>query len=134
MLSRLLAAVGLAALEGELAAMVRRARRRAILLAAAVLLWVVAIAFALATLTIWLAGALGPIVASGIMAGAFAVVALILQIAASAQARRPRPPPSIGALFQGAAAGKDGGDGTTFGLLAIVAVAGYMLGRHLFRR
>lgn len=134
MLSRLLSAVGLAALEGELAAMVRRARRRAILLAAAMLLWVVAIAFALATLTIWLAGELGPIAASGIMAGAFAVVALILQIAASAQARRRRPPPSIGALFQEAAAGKDGADGTTFGLLAIVTVAGYLLGRNLFRR
>jgi hypothetical protein len=132
MFSRLLASVGLAALEGELTAIARRARRRAILTAVAMLLWVVAFAFALAALTVFLAGLLGPLAACGIVGGVFAIVALILQIIASAQARRPPPPPSLAALE--ATLGKEAGDGTTFGLMAIVAVAGYMLARHLFRR
>jgi len=133
MLARLLASVGLAALQGEITATVQRAKRRAILTAIAVVFWLLTFAFALAALTVWLAGVVGPLIACVAIAGGFAVVALILQLAASAQKRRKRPPPSLADMVS-EAAGKEGGEGTVFGLLAIVAVAGYLLGRRILRR
>jgi len=135
-LARLLASIGLAALQGEITATVQRAKRRAILTAIAVVFWLLAFAFALAALTVWLAGVVGPLIACAAVAGGFAVVALILQLAASAQKRRKRPPPSLADIVSEVVdkTEKEGGEGTVFGLLAIVAVAGYLLGRRILRR
>jgi hypothetical protein len=131
MLSRLFAAAGMAALQGEVAAYARRTKRRAILLAVAALLWLLAFSFAIAALTVWLSELYGAIVACGILAGASAFVAVILHLIAAAQKGRRRSP-QVASLLD-AVPGKTP-EGTTFGLLAIVAVAGYVLGRNVFRR
>ena len=135
MFARLLSTVGLAALGGELADMARRARRRAILTAVAVICWLVAFAFALATLTVWLAGVVGPIAASGILAGAFAAMAILLQLIASATSRRQKRRASLASVVEEASKAADGGTpGATAGLLAVVALAGFLIGSNLFRR
>ena len=134
-MSRLLSAAGLAAIWGEIAALARRARRRAILLAAAVLLWLLAFGFGLASLTIWLATEVGAIAAFGIAAAGFALVALVLQfIAVTAARRRPRSPLSALMGATPGAAEKDPPNGGALGAMAIVALAGYLIGRRLFRR
>jgi len=136
MVSWLLSALGLAALRSELAGMVRRARQRAMLLTLAALLWLAALGFAFSALVIWLAGLVGPLAATAIVAAVFAVIALGLQLAASATARRDPSPTVAELLAEGG--GKDAKDGgrpaNTLGSLAIVALAGYVIGRHLFRR
>ncbi len=139
MVARLLASIGLAALQGEVRAAVQRAKRRAILTAIAAVLWLIAFAFALAALTVWLADAIGGPLACASIAGGLAVVALVLQIAASAQKRRKRPPASVADIVSEVAdradkADMEGGEGTVFGLLAIVGVAGFLLGRRILRR
>ncbi len=131
MLSRLIATVGLAALEGELTAYARRTRRRVILTAVAILFWLIAVAFAIAALTVWLATAIGALWACAIVAGVSALIALVLQVIAASLKRRPRPSATLSRLLE--EVGKDG-DGTAFGLIAIVAVAGYLLGRNFLRR
>ena len=130
MLSSLLSAAGLAALRDEVAAVARRGRRRAILLAAAILLWLLAFGFTLASLTIWLAANMGAIAAFGSLAAAFAVIALVVQLIAAAR-RKPRSP--LSAPTPGAAK-KDAQNGNPLGAMAIFALAGYLIGRHLFRR
>jgi len=134
MLSWLLSALGLAALRSELAAMARRARQRALLLTLAALLWLAAIGFAFAALTIWLAGVLGPLAATAIVAVTFALIAGALQLAASMALRRDTSPTVAELLADGGSAKLSGGAANTLGSLAIVALAGYVIGRHLFRR
>lgn len=127
----MLSAAGLAALRDEVAAVARRGRRRAILLAAAILLWLLAFGFTLASLTIWLAANMGAIAAFGSLAAAFAVIALVVQLIAAAARRKPRSP--LSAPTPGAAK-KDAQNGNPLGAMAIFALAGYLIGRHLFRR
>lgn len=130
MFSDALSSIGLAAIKGELAARARRTRSRVILIAVAIILWLLALGFALAALAIWLSGIVGPLAACGIIAGAFAVLALILQLIAATAARREPP---LASLFADITAGKNGTDATALGAIGVVLLAGYLLGRR-FRR
>ncbi len=136
MLRWLISTVGLAALQGEVSAAVRRAVRRALLGALAVLLWLVALGFAVATFIIWLSGELGPIAACGIVAAALAIGGLVVQfvLAMSASRRRRERPPSPLSDLAAGFDGKPGAGVGTLGSMVIVAVAGYLLGRGIFRR
>ena len=80
----LIAAIDVAARRLRIVAILRRATRRAMLIALSILLWLVAVGFALAALTIWLSLGVGVVAACGIVAGACAVVGLGLQLAAHA--------------------------------------------------
>ncbi|MEX0851714.1 MAG: hypothetical protein WD036_00295 [Bauldia sp.] len=132
MLSWLFSAVGLAALKGEFAAIRRRTRRRVVALLLAALFWLLALGFALAALTVWLTGQLGGLAACAIVAGGAAVIALVLQLVASMTGRRPAQ--STASLFAEGGPRAGGADGGMLGSVAIAALAGYLLGRHLFRR
>jgi hypothetical protein len=133
MFSWLLSAVGLTALKAELTTMARRARQRFILFAVAAILWVVAFGFALAALTVWLAGVFGPMAAYLIIAAAFAVIAVALLLIASAVSRR-EPQQSVAALLAEVQKAGNANAPTDAGSLAIIALAGYVMGRELFGR
>jgi hypothetical protein len=80
MFGKLISALGVAAIRGEVTAATRRLRLRAILAAVAVVLWILVFAFALAALAVWLASLVGPLWACAILAGFFALVAIGVQV------------------------------------------------------
>ena len=131
----LISTIGVAALKGEISTIVKRAGRRALLAAIALLLWLTAFGFALATFVAWLSMELGTIAACGIVAAVLAVVGLVIQVALAVggnrRRKKPRPP-----LANFAASLEDGLGTDTGGLgaIVIVALAGYLLGRRIFRR
>ena len=137
LLRRLISAIGLAALKGEVSAIVQRATRRALLMTIVLLLWLAAFGFTIAALAVWLSAELGPIAACGIIATGFAVVGLAIQVSLALSARRRRradtrvPPVPRVATNPGGSPNVNAGN---LGALAIVAVAGYLLGRRLFRK
>ena len=134
LLRRLISAIGLAALKGEVSAILQRATRRALLMTIVLLLWLATFGFTIATLAVWLSAELGPIAACGIIAAGFAVVGLAIQVCLALSARRRRrarvPPGPRVATNPGGSPNANAGN---LGALAIVAVAGYLLGRRLFR-
>jgi hypothetical protein len=122
----LISAIGFAALKDE----IRRITRRAILATLAIVLWLIALGFGLAALTVWLATVLGPIAACGIIAGVFVVIALIIQIGlAVSKRKRPAATPLAGVTAAGAMP-ELGAAGAIVG----VALVAYLLGRQFFRR
>jgi len=126
----LISAVGFAALKGEMSAMVRRASLRAGLTLFVILLWLGAFGFAVAALAVWLAAELGVIAACGILAAGFLVVGLVIQIALAISARKhARAPIRMPLSTDGQAPDISG-----LGSLAIVGIAGFLLGRLLFRK
>lgn len=110
--------------------MVRRASLRAGLTLFVILLWLGAFGFAVAALAVWLSAELGVTAACGILAAGFLVIGLAIQIALAISARKQArtkirmplstdgPAPDIGGL----------------GSLAVVGIAGFLLGRLLFRK
>jgi hypothetical protein len=86
MLRWLISAVGLAALREEL----QRLARRAALSAVAIVLWLIVVGFALAAFTVWLASVVGVIWALLIVAGAFALMAIVIHVIVATMARKPR--------------------------------------------
>jgi len=131
----LLQAASLAALRGEAAEIAHRASRRVMLTAIAGLLWVLVAGFLLGALVIWLSGKVGPIYACAIVAGAFAVVALILHLIAARLARHQpwaRFKAHVRELVE--AAGNGAVEEGTLGALAVIALAGFILGSRGRRR
>ena len=151
MFARLLSALGVAAIRGEIASIVQRLRLRAILIALAVFLWLLAFAFALAAFAVWLSSELGAIAACAILAAAFAAAAIALHLWLRFMKRRSTPlvaglSRSLAPLMQAAndardsaraAAGADDPQGTpaaeagSVGTLMVLAVLGYVMGRFL---
>lgn len=122
----LISAIGFAALKDE----IRRATRRAILATVAIVLWLMALGFGLAALTVWLASLWGPIAACGIVAGVFVVAAVVIQISLAAT-KRKRPAPAPLAGLTAASAMPELG---VAGAIAGAALVAYLLGRQFFRR
>jgi hypothetical protein len=123
----LISTIGFAALKDEL----RRTARRAMFAAIAIVLWVVALGFAIAALTAWLSTLVGPIAACGIIAGVFAVIALIIQVSlAVTKRKRASPAPIAAGLTAGAALPEMG----SVAALTGAALAAFFLGRQYFRR
>jgi hypothetical protein len=130
----LVQAASLAALRGEAAAVARRASLRAALTAAAGLAWALVAGFLLAAFVVWLSGKVGTILACAIVAVGFAVIALVLHFAASRLARQ-QPWARLKAHIREMV---DSADETTgegaIGALALVALAGFVLGARGRRR
>jgi hypothetical protein len=123
----LISAIGFAALRDEL----RRAVRRAALSIVALLLWVVALGFGLGAFTVWLATVVGVIWALAIVAGAFALIAIVIQIVLAATARKRQPPAvPLAGLSAGAMLPELGIGGALVG----VALVAYLLARQFTRK
>jgi hypothetical protein len=131
----LVSAVGLAALKGEASAIARRVTIRASLTALGAVLWLTALGFAVAALAVLLSAELGVIPACAIIAGGLAVVglAILVGLRLGAGRRRRRMPKPLAGLSSGLG-GSPGADIGGLGSLAVIAIAGYLLGRQLFRR
>lgn len=132
----LISAIGFAALKGEVSGIVQRATRRAALMLIVLLLWLGAFGFALAALAVWLSSALGPIAANGIIAGGFAVIGIFIQIglAVSTNNRKKTAPKISIPGFAQSADGTQTPDVANLGSMAIIAIAGFLLGRQIFRK
>ena len=98
-------------------------------------IWVASFGFALGSLAVWLSHELGVVAACAIMAAGLAVIGLGVQLAVVLSARRKpsggfkSPLGEIGSNGIGAALP----GGTNVSAMAVVAIAGYLLGRQLFR-
>lgn len=130
----LISTIGLAALKGEVSAMASRAAQRSFLHLIAFFLWLLAFGFGLAAFTVWLAGVVGVIWACAIVAGVFAAIGIAIQIGLALSKRRPQNQSSLADLAAPAAAGVAAQSGGILGSLAIVAIVGWLLGRHIFRK
>jgi hypothetical protein len=134
MLGQLISLVGLKALRDEAAAAAQRAGKRTALYVLVAILWLVALGFLVAALTIWLAGLLGAIAACVIIAAVLVVIGLAVQVALMLTSRR-RPRPEINLSLPGlSAAGSATGTATDIGALAVVAIVGWLLGRQMTRK
>ena len=130
----LISVIGLAALKGEVWAIAGRVTIRALLTALVFVLWLTASGFAVAALAIWLAAKLGVIVACAIVAAGLALTGLAIEFGLMLNARRHRSRTTK--VLQGAIprpAGSLHRDLGRLGSMAIIAVAGYLLSRQLFR-
>jgi hypothetical protein len=132
----LISAIGFATLKGEVSAMVQRAAQRAVLMLMVLLLWLGAFSFALAALAVWLSSELGPIAAYGIIAGGFAIIGIFIQIglAVSANNRKKAAPKISIPGFTPNADGTQTPDVANLGSMAVIAIAGFLLGRQIFRK
>jgi hypothetical protein len=131
----LISAIGFAALKGEASNLARGVGRRAAVLALLAAVWLAAIGFALGSLVVWLSHEFGIAAACAIMAAGLAVIGFGVQLAVVLSARRK---PSGALKFplgeirsNGIGAALPGG--TNVSAMAVVAIAGYLLGRQLFR-
>jgi hypothetical protein len=132
--TRLLTAMGIAAVKGQVAAAAKRFARRAALTSFAGLLWLVVFAFAIAAFTVWLAGEIGTVAALAWIAGGCAIVAILIHIGLAITAKR-RPKARLEAHFEAKAGGKGAeADISAVGSVAIFAAIGYLLGRMVNRR
>src|SRR5438874_1131265 len=126
----LFGAIGLATLKAE----IRAAGRRLAIAAVSGVLLVIAICFAVAAFTMWLAGEIGTVAALLAVAGGFLVLALIVQAVARLAAgrpprRRPRAPPPPRSPLAGEPPPVDEPvpPGSELGVVATVAVVGFLL-------
>ena len=141
-LAKLFAQIGIAALKIEARAAARRVTIHAVAGAVAGIFILVAVGFAVAALTVWLAGELGTIWALLIAAALFLVIAGVVLLAARLMTRRRRVLPVVDAAAQRATStatppsGERGGPtaGEELGSLAVVALSGFLLAREMFRR
>jgi hypothetical protein len=132
----LISAIGFAALKGEVSSVARRVGNRALLVALLALLWVTAFGLALAALTVWLSALVGVAAACGIVATGVALVGLIILLVMIFGNRTESKAAPVGLPFPGLTANPGGTpriDGSSLGSMAVVAIAGYLLGRQLFR-
>jgi hypothetical protein len=131
MLRWLIATAGAGFLKGEVSERLRQLGRRAGLMAAVALLWLVALGFALAALVTWLADSVGTIAACSIVAAAFAILALIIQVTLrlSRGPRREKAP-----VLDALPGAEELGGASPLGLMAILALLGFIFGRQTTRR
>jgi len=153
MLGKLISALGVAAIRGEVAAATRRLRLRAILTALTIVLWILVFAFVLAAFAVWLASVVGPVWTCAILAGFFAVIAIGVQVwlhlmksrGTSFAANLSRALAPVREAMDadrrqhtsGAAGPADGepnhlAEATSVGALMVLAVLGYVTGRHFW--
>lgn len=134
MLGSLISSLGFAALKGEVSAVAERAGKRAGLYVLAGVLWLTALGFLVAALTIWLASRFGGIAACAILAAALAALGLIVQVVLMMGARRkPTPRPEINLNVPGLGATASGAT-SDIGALAVVAVVGWLIGRQMSKK
>lgn len=131
----LISAIGFAALKGEASTLARNVGRRAAVVVLLAAIWVAAIGFALGSLTVWLSHEFGMVAACAIIAAGLAVIGLGVHLAVMLSARRK---PSGGFKFPLGETSLNGiggalPGGTNVSAMAVVAIAGYLLGRQLFR-
>ena len=131
----LISAIGLAALKSEASTLARNVGRRAAVVVLLAAIWVAAIGFALGSLAVWLSHEFGVVAACGIIATGLAVIGLGVQLAMILRARRK---PSRGFKFPPGEIGSNGigtpfPGGANLSAMAVVAIAGYLLSRQLFR-
>src|SRR5579872_3343811 len=133
-----LGAIGLAALKAE----IRAAGRRIAIAAVSGILLTVAVCFAVAAFTVWLAGEIGTVWALVAMAGVFLVLMLIVQgvarLAVGRQRRsRPPPPPPVPPdtmTAESQPTEEAVPPGSEIGTVAIVALLGFLLARQMGQR
>ena len=134
----LFGAVWLAAIKAE----IRAASRRIAIAAISGLLIATAVCFAIAAFAVWLAREIGTVPALVVIAGGFLVLGLIVQgvarIAAGGRPRRaapaaPPPPPPLH-VAEPTSASERIPPGSELGVVATVAVAGFLLARQMLRR
>jgi len=128
-LNWLISGVGAGLLKGEISARLQRAGRHAALMVLAVVLWVVALGFALGAFVTWLSEQLGAVAACGIVAAAFAVLALIVQLTLRLS-RGPRSRPQPAPLFSGLPGSEELAKASPIGLVVVIALLGFLLGRQ----
>ena len=131
----LISAIGFAALKNEASTLARNVGRRAAIVVLLAAIWVAAIGFALGSLTAWLSHEFGMVAACAIIAAGLAVIGLGVQLAVILRARRK---PSGGFKFPPGEIGSNGigtpfPGGANLSAMAVIAIAGYLLGRQLFR-
>jgi hypothetical protein len=134
MLGHLISAIGLTALRDEAAAAAQRAGKRTALYVLVAILWLVALGFLVAALTVWLAGLFGAVAACVIIAAALVVVGLAVQIGLMLTSRRRRRSEINLSLPGLSATGSATGTGSDIGALAVVAIVGWLLGRQMTRK
>jgi len=134
----LFGAVWLAAIKAE----IRAASRRIAIAAISGLLIATAVCFAIAAFAVWLAREIGTVPALVVIAGGFLVLGLIVQgvarIAAGGRPRRaapaaPPPPPPLH-VAEPTSASERIPPGSELGVVATVALMGFLLARQMLRR
>jgi hypothetical protein len=129
-----LGAIGLAALKAE----IRAAGRRIAIAAVSGVLLAVAVCFAIAAFTVWLAGKIGTVWALLVMAALFLVLMLIVQavtrLATGRRRRPPPPPPPPGPVMAEPPPTEEVPPGSEIGTVAIVALLGFLLARQMAQR
>lgn len=133
MLRWLISSVGAGLLKGELSERLERAGRRAGLMVLVLLLWLTALGFAIGAFMVWLSSQLGPIAACGIVAATLAILALIIQLTlrlSRGSARRRQQPQFSLADLPG---GEELASASPIGMVAVIALLGYLLGRQTRR-
>lgn len=132
----LISAIGFAALKGEATSIARRASRRAMTVVLLGVVWLVALGFALAALAVWLSATLGAAVAFAIIGGGLAAIGLLAQVALILSDRNASASSGAGFPFPGLTNidGSPSPEASSLGAIAVVGIAGYLLGRQLLRR
>jgi len=123
----LIAAIGLAGVRADAMALAHRVKLGAATAALLALLWSAAFGFALAALTVWLAGVVGIAGACAIVAAALTAIGLGAHLALAIRARR-RPAPTSAPRDR-----FDGGAEPRLAPVGLAMVAGFLLARGLRR-
>ena len=133
MLRWLISTAGAGLLKGEVTERLRRARRRAGIMVFVVVLWLAALGFAVAAFMTWLSEKLGPIEACGIVAATLAVVAIIVQITLRLSRGRPSRE-KVRSPLADLGLGEELASASPVGMVAVIALLGYLLGRQTGRK
>jgi len=128
MLRWLISTVGAGFLKGEVTERLRRAGRRAGVMAAVVVLWLAAVGFAVASLMTWLSEKLGAVEACSIVAATLAIIAVIVQITLRLSRGRPSREKARAPLAD-LGLGEELSSASPIGMVAVIALLGYLLGR-----
>jgi hypothetical protein len=128
MLHWLISAAGGGLLKGEVTERLRRAGRRAGLMAVVIVLWLAALGFAVAAFMTWLSEKLGPVEACGVVAAALAVVAIVVQVTLRLSRGRPSRE-KVRSPLADLGLGEELASASPIGMVAVIALLGYLLGR-----
>ena len=133
MLRWLISMAGGGLLKGELTERLRRTGRRAGVMAVVVVLWLAALGFAVAAFMTWLSEKIGPVEACGIVAATLAVIAIIVQLTLRLSRGRPAGEKARSPLGD-LKLGEELASASPVGMVAVIALLGYLLGRQTGRK
>jgi uncharacterized membrane protein len=133
MLRWLISTAGAGLLKSEVAERLRGVGRRAGVMVVVVLLWLAALGFAVATFMTWLSERLGTIEACGVVAATLAIVAIVIQVTLRLSRRR-RPREKVRSPLGDLGLGEELASASPIGMVAVIAVLGYLLGRQAGRK